>query len=72
MIRSYTITLIFVTDRVLDAIPDLADLDTDASPNITWLCNIIAWVVPTFIISWQSVIQSLADKRVDEPATLTE
>ncbi|MGC2030892.1 MAG: DUF2306 domain-containing protein [Steroidobacteraceae bacterium] len=72
MIRSYAITLIFVTDRVLDAIPGLADLDTDASPNITWLCNIIAWVVPTFIISWPNIIQSRAGTRVAEPATLTE
>jgi uncharacterized membrane protein len=55
MIRSYAITLIFVTDRVIDAIPGLADLDTDASPNIAWLCNIIAWVVPTFIIAWPNV-----------------
>jgi uncharacterized membrane protein len=72
MIRSYAITLIFVTDRVLDAIPGLADLDTDASPNITWLCNIIAWVVPTVIISWPNIIQSRAGTRVAEPATLTE
>ncbi len=55
MIRSYAITLIFVTDRVIDAIPGLADLDTDASPNIAWLCNIVAWVVPTFIIAWPNV-----------------
>jgi uncharacterized membrane protein len=55
MIRSYAITLIFLTDRVLDAIPKVADLDTDASPNITWLCNIIAWVVPTFIIAWPAL-----------------
>jgi uncharacterized membrane protein len=61
MIRSYAITLIFVTDRVIDAIPGVANLDTDASPNIAWLCNIIAWVVPTFIISWRSIIQSPAD-----------
>jgi uncharacterized membrane protein len=57
MIRSYAITLIFVTDRVIDAIPGLSDLDTDASPNIVWLCNIVAWVVPTFVISWQSIIR---------------
>jgi uncharacterized membrane protein len=57
MIRSYAITLIFVTDRVIDAIPGLSDLDTDASPNIVWLCNIIAWVIPTLIISWQNIVQ---------------
>jgi uncharacterized membrane protein len=55
MIRSYAITLIFLTDRVLDAIPQLTNLDTDASPNITWLCNVIAWVVPTFIIAWPNL-----------------
>jgi hypothetical protein len=54
-------TTIFVTDRVIDAIPGLSDLDTDASPNIVWLCNIIAWVIPTFIISRQNIVQSPAD-----------
>lgn len=52
MIRSYAITLVFLTDRVLDAIPALSNLDTDASPNIAWLCNVIAWVVPAFIMAW--------------------
>jgi len=61
MIRSYAITLIFLTDRALDAIPALSALDTDASPNVVWLCNIIAWVVPTFIIAWQDVFQSPVD-----------
>jgi uncharacterized membrane protein len=61
MIRSYAITLIFLTDRVLDAIPGLADLDTDASPNMVWLCNIIAWVVPTFIIAWRNIFQAPVD-----------
>jgi hypothetical protein len=62
MIRSYAITLIFLTDRAIDAIPGFADLDTDASPNIAWLCNIIAWVVPTCIISWQNIVQTPASK----------
>jgi uncharacterized membrane protein len=61
MIRSYAITLIFLTDRVLDAIPGVSALDTDASPNVVWLCNIIAWVVPTFIIAWQNIVQSPVD-----------
>jgi uncharacterized membrane protein len=61
MIRSYAITLIFLTDRVIDAIPGISDIDTDASPNVVWLCNIIAWVVPTFIISWQNIVGSPAD-----------
>jgi uncharacterized membrane protein len=59
MIRSYAITLIFITDRVLDAVPKVTDLDTDASPNIAWLCNVIAWVVPTFIIAWPNLFRSL-------------
>ena len=61
MIRSYAITLIFLTDRVIDAIPGMSDLDTDASPNMAWLCNVVAWVVPTFIISWQNIVQSRTD-----------
>jgi uncharacterized membrane protein len=69
MIRSYAITLIFLTDRVIDAIPGLSDLDTDASPNIVWLCNIIAWVVPTFIISWQNIVGSPADTTALAKAT---
>jgi uncharacterized membrane protein len=55
MIRSYAITTIFVTDRMLDAIPGMGKLDTDASPNVTWLCNIIAWVIPTLIIAWPNI-----------------
>jgi uncharacterized membrane protein len=61
MIRSYAITLIFLTDRVIDAIPGLSDLDTDANPTVLWMCNIIAWVVPTFIITWQNIMQSPAE-----------
>jgi uncharacterized membrane protein len=60
MIRSYAITLIFLTDRVLDAVPKLTDLDTDASPNIAWLCNVIAWVVPSFIIAWPNLRRTAA------------
>jgi uncharacterized membrane protein len=67
MIRSYAITLIFLTDRVIDAIPGISDLDTDASPNMTWLCNVIAWVVPTFIISWQNIVQSATDTAAFAP-----
>ncbi len=55
MIRSYSITLVFLSDRVLDAIPGVANFDTDADPSVSWLCNVIAWVVPTFIISWQNL-----------------
>jgi len=58
MIRSYAITLIFLTDRVIDAIPGLSQLDTDANPTVLWLCNIAAWVVPTFIVSWQQIVRS--------------
>jgi uncharacterized membrane protein len=60
MIRSYAITLTFLLVRVIDAVPALNDLDTDTSPNVIWLCNIIAWVVPTFIISWQNIVQPQA------------
>ncbi|HME39087.1 MAG TPA: DUF2306 domain-containing protein [Steroidobacteraceae bacterium] len=55
MIRSYAITLIFLTDRVIDAIPGLSDLDADTNPTVLWMCNLAAWVVPTFIIAWQNI-----------------
>lgn len=55
MIRSYAITLTFLLVRVIDAVPALNDLDGDASPNMLWLCNVIAWVVPTFIIAWPNL-----------------
>ena len=60
MIRSYSITLIFLADRLLDAIPGVAAFDTDADPSVSWFCNVIAWVVPSFIIARQSVTNSLA------------
>jgi len=55
MIRSYAITLIFLTDRVLDAIPGVAAFDTDADPSVSWFCNVVAWVVPSFILSWEGL-----------------
>jgi uncharacterized membrane protein len=61
MIRSYAITLIFLADRVLVAIPWLSDLDGDTSPNILWLCNVIAWVVPTLIVAWPGVFGTSDD-----------
>ena len=61
MIRSYAITLIFLADRVLVAIPWLSDLDADTSPTILWLCNVIAWVVPTLIVAWPSVFGAADD-----------
>jgi uncharacterized membrane protein len=61
MIRSYAITLTFLLVRVIDAVPALNALDADTSPNMIWLCNVIAWVVPTFIISWQNIVRSPAD-----------
>jgi len=67
MIRSYSITLIFLTDRVLDAIPGLADLDTDTNPTVLWMCNLIAWVVPTLIIAWQNVIHPPETAGVSAP-----
>jgi uncharacterized membrane protein YozB (DUF420 family) len=62
MIRSYAITLTFLLVRVIDAVPAFNDLDADTSPNMIWLCDVIAWVVPTFIISWQNIVQPPADK----------
>ena len=61
MIRSYAVTLIFLTDRVLDAVPGFADFDGDASPTILWICNLVAWVVPTVIIAWPSLVSPPRD-----------
>ena len=60
MIRSYAITLIFVFDRVLDAIPGVAALDTDTNPTVLWLCNVLAWVAPTFIVGWSAIVRPTA------------
>jgi uncharacterized membrane protein len=68
MIRSYSITLIFLTDRLLDAIPGVAAFDTDADPSVSWFCNVIAWVVPSFIISRQSMTGSLVTAVSETPA----
>ncbi|HLW24876.1 MAG TPA: DUF2306 domain-containing protein [Steroidobacteraceae bacterium] len=58
MIRSYAITLTFLVVRVIDAVPALNDLDGDTSPNMLWLTNVIAWVVPSFIIAWPGLFPS--------------
>lgn len=55
MIRSYAITLIFLTSRVLDAIPSFGALDTATNPSGLWFCNVLAWVVPTLIIAWPKI-----------------
>lgn len=55
MIRSYAITLIFVFDRLFDAIPGVIALDSDVNPSISWLCNVLAWVVPTYIVAWPAL-----------------
>ena len=57
MIRSYAITLIFVFDRLFDAIPGVIALDTDVNPTIAWLCNVLAWVVPTYIVAWPALLR---------------
>jgi len=52
MIRSYAITLIFLTDRVLDAVPAIGALDTGTNPSVLWFCNVVAWVSPALILAW--------------------
>jgi uncharacterized membrane protein len=63
MIRSYAITLTFLLVRVIDAVPALNDLDGDSSPNMLWLCNVVAWVAPSFIIAWPNLFQLPADTK---------
>ena len=56
MIRSYAITLTFLVDRVIDVAPNLLALDADTSPNMLWLSEILAWVVPTIIIDLPGIL----------------
>jgi uncharacterized membrane protein len=56
MIRSYAITLTFLVVRVIDLAPNLLALDADTSPNMVWLSEILAWVVPTIIIDLPGVL----------------
>lgn len=65
MIRSYAMTLFFLIDRVLDAIPGLADLDADGNPTISWISILIAWVVPTLIIAWPGFLPPIQVARRD-------
>lgn len=67
MMRSYAITLIFLADRVIDAIPGFADLDTDTNPTVLWICNVLAWVVPTLIIASQQGLDSRGAAGVSAP-----
>lgn len=57
MIRSYAITLIFLTNRVLDAIPAIGALDTGTDPTTLWICNVAAWVIPTLIVSGPRIVK---------------
>jgi hypothetical protein len=56
MIRSYAITLTFLVTRVIDMAPQLLALDADTSPNMVWLSEIMAWVVPTLIIDLPKIL----------------
>lgn len=60
MIRSYAITTIFLWDRVIDAVPAFAALDSDANPSVLWLCNVLVWVVSSVIIGWPQLTRSSA------------
>ena len=55
MMRSYATTLIFVEVRVLDAIPALARMGLDSLVPIIWICNVLAWMVPTLIQQWPDI-----------------
>ena|SRR5437016_90905 len=58
MMRSYAVTTIFVVSRVLDAIPAaLGRLDTGTNPSMIWICNVLAWVVPTLILRWPAIFR---------------
>jgi uncharacterized membrane protein len=52
MLRSYAITTIFLLDRVIDALPGVAPYDADNNPTVLWLCNVLAWAIPSFMIAW--------------------
>jgi uncharacterized membrane protein len=52
MLRSYAITTIFLFDRVIDALPGVAPYDADNNPTVLWLCNVLAWAIPTLMITW--------------------
>lgn len=58
MVRSYAITLIFVFDRVFDQIPGVAALDIDTDPTVLWLCNVLAWVAPTYLLAWPALVRA--------------
>lgn len=52
MLRSYAITTIFLFDRVIDALPGVAPYDADNDPTVLWLCNVLAWAIPSLMIAW--------------------
>ncbi len=64
MIRSYAITTIFLFDRVFDALPGVAPYDADTDPTVLWLCNVLAWAVPSLIIVW---MDARRDERLPVP-----
>jgi hypothetical protein len=59
MMRSYAVTLIFVTSRILYVIPPIARInDVDAIERLLWILNICALLVPQLIINWRSLMRS--------------
>lgn len=55
VIRSYAVTLIFVTSRILLAVPILARMSDAGAERLLWILNLCALVLPQLIINWRQL-----------------
>ena len=55
MMRSYPFAMIFVVARAAFLIPPINRLGELGISSVVWTCNILAYFLPTLIISWKSI-----------------
>jgi predicted ABC-type exoprotein transport system permease subunit len=58
MIRSYAVTTIFVTARVVFALPIIKRLGEPASAPVLWTLLVLTLVFTEFGLAWQSIFAS--------------
>ncbi len=64
MARSYGVTFIFVTARVLNPVPAYFNLDADTASLFLWFLMILALTVPEILLNWKEFFTS--KKKVAE------
>ncbi|HJQ34314.1 MAG TPA: DUF2306 domain-containing protein [Pyrinomonadaceae bacterium] len=55
MVRSYSVTFIFVATRVLLAIPAVERSGDEGAIQVFWICIALAFLLPDFFVNWRAI-----------------